>query len=73
MTTFERMYAHPNVREVFFKSNRKSFYASILFALFAPIEVGDEYLDGYRDWEKVTATTYFRKDFHSTAYLKLPK
>lgn len=75
MTTFELMLNNENVKKYFFSrlGNEEDFYANILYAMFEPIEIGDTYLDGFSDWTPVIATEYFRKDFRSTRYLKIPK
>jgi len=80
MTTFELMVNSENVKKYFYCSDGcidgeayTDFYEALLFAMFDPIEIGDTYLDGFNGWEPVVATEYFRKDFRSTRYLKIPK
>jgi hypothetical protein len=76
MTTMELMVNNANVRRYFWDredGNQAYFYSNILLAMFEPIEIGDTYLDGFNGWEPVVATEYFRKDFRSTRYLKIPK
>lgn len=74
MNTLDRMLNNPIVRATFKKEDddEVSYLLNVLEALFDPIVKGDKFLDGYRDWEVRTCDEYFRKDFHSTAFLKVP-
>lgn len=73
MNTLDRMLNNPIVRATFQKDgdDEVSYLLNVLEALFDPISKGDKFLDGYRDWEVRTCDEYFRKDFHSTAFLKV--
>lgn len=72
--TIDRMLNSPTVIATFRKDgdDNVSYLLNVLEALFSPIEIGDKFLDGYRDWEERTCTEYFRRDFHSTAFLRVP-